>query len=268
MRSFRFSIGTLLRDAQRLSGALYDSTVAPPMVDYLSAASVADFTAQIALVAKLADDQSGAFGSVSTLTASQQKARRDLLRQTKATRRKAKFVFAGQTTVLHSEFQVGSPTSRTLAATLDRSRKTLAAARKYAADLAGRGWPSNITDRLGQAVDSLMAIDLMHESTKDAKEGLTAQFITAANLLYEQCITVQDAARVIYPNDEVPAQPITVEARGRFLLGQFPPVARATTAAVVAPPVAAESTESIVPVTAVPAAPVSEVATQEMPKAA
>jgi hypothetical protein len=210
---------------------------------------------------KLADDQSGAFGSVSTLTASQKKARRNLLRHAKAARRKAKFVFTGQQTVLRSEFQVGDPASRTLAATLDRSRKTLAAARKYTAEFAARGWPPTSIDQLQLAVDTLTAIDLTHEKTKDGKEGLTAQYIAAANLLYEQCITVQDAARIVYPNDETPAQPTTVEARARFLLGEFPP--RESSAAAVVPIEPKGPTASTAPET-----PAVAVASQEEAKAA
>jgi hypothetical protein len=257
-RSFRFSTGTLIRVAQRLSGALNDPTFGPPLVDYLSVASAADFTAQLALVAKLADEQSGAFGAVSALTLSQQKALRALHRQARATRRKAKFVFTGQHTVLRSEFQVGLPTSQSLAAMLDRGRKTLAAARKYADQLTARGWPATATERLQQAVENLTEIDRTHELTKDEKEGLTAQFVTAANLLYEHCITVQDAARIVYPKDENPAQPATVEARGRFLLGEFPP--RAGAPAVVTP---TEPTDAKGPLTPVPVDPVVGVARPE-----
>ena len=61
-RGFSPSTATLSSVAQRLLEALQNETIGTPLVSHLSPTFVADFTAQIALVAKLDADQHGATG--------------------------------------------------------------------------------------------------------------------------------------------------------------------------------------------------------------
>jgi hypothetical protein len=267
-RSFRFSLGTLLSDAQRLLGALNDGTLAPPMVDHLSATFVTDFTNQLALVTKLNNNQSTATGLVNALTFSQSAAWRDFYLLASAARRAARLAFPGQDSLLHSEFQVGTGSPRALADAVDRGGKLVTACQTHATDLSSHGWLPAATDKLQAALDALAGGGDTHASAKDGKVGMTAQCANAANKLYRQCVAVQNAARVVYPKSNATLDSITVEARGRFLLGVFPPRTSATATPVVTPPVTTGLTESKVPVTPVPLAPVVAVATHEVPKAA
>src|SRR5476649_261620 len=102
-RSFGFSFGTLQRDARRLLEALQDNTIGAPVVPRLPATFVADFTAQLALTAKLGTDKSGAVGTLGALTNAQTRALADFIRLAAVARRAATFAFRGQDTLLHSE---------------------------------------------------------------------------------------------------------------------------------------------------------------------
>src|SRR5258706_225126 len=138
-RGFYFSPGVLIRDAQRLLGALQDETLGPPVVVYLPENFLKDFEIQIALVAKIGDDQSGAIGSLGKLTLAQEEALADYVNLGFVARRAAKHALAGYDTVLRSEFQVGTHGSREVSRVLERARKLLAACRKYAPVLAPHG---------------------------------------------------------------------------------------------------------------------------------
>src|SRR5471032_165831 len=99
-RGFGFSFGSLQSDAQRLLGAINDNTFGAPVVTRLPATFVADFTAQVALAAKLGTDKSGAIGTLATLTAAQRQALLDFARLASVARRTAKLAFPGQDTLL------------------------------------------------------------------------------------------------------------------------------------------------------------------------
>ena len=55
------------------------------------------------------------------------------------------------------------------------------------------------------------------------KQGLTAARNLAANALYKSCLTVQNAARLAFPNTRADKDETVVEARHRYLLDEFPP---------------------------------------------
>jgi hypothetical protein len=272
-RGFPFSIGTLLSDAQRLLGALNDGTFGPPMVDHLSTTFVADFTTQLALVAKLSNNQSTATGLVNALTFAQTGAQRDFSLLASSARRAGRLAFPGQDALLHSEFQVGIALPRTLADTANRGAKLVAACQTHATDLSSHGWLPASTDKLKAALDALASGGDTHQAAKGGKIGLTTDYIAAANTLYRQCVAVQNAARVVFAKSKMASDPGTTEARERFLLRQFPPRKRsATTTPVVVAPTgpsgSAGATGSAVPAAPVQVAPVSHVTAQEVPKAA
>ena len=55
------------------------------------------------------------------------------------------------------------------------------------------------------------------------KQGLTAARNLPANALYKSCLTVQNAARLAFPNTRADKDETVVEARHRYLLDEFPP---------------------------------------------
>ncbi|WP_414662710.1 hypothetical protein [Horticoccus sp. 23ND18S-11] len=208
--------------AQRLLGALEDRTIGAPVVLSLSPTFVADFTAQIALVAKLGADQSGAIGSIGTLVQSQAETLAEFFHQASVARRVARLAFPGQHTLLHGEFQVGATGSRDFARVLERGRKLLAACHRYALELAPYGWLPTSTEAFEKTVEALADINREREQVADGKLGVTAGRLVAANMLYRQCLTAQNVARLVYAGGRAAADPASVEARARFLLGEFP----------------------------------------------
>ncbi len=221
-RAFSPSFGSLHRDARRLLQALNDSTIGAPVVARLPATFVADFTAQLALVAQLGSDQSHATGTAGVLTQAQRQALADYVRLASSARRSAKLAFPGQNTLLRSEFMVGEPVSKSLASTLAGARCLAAACQKHADDLAPHGWHPADAVALQAAVDALAGADVDQGTATDVRQGVTAQRVTAANALYQQCLVVQNGARIVYPLRGTDADAAVVEARARFLIGEFP----------------------------------------------
>ena len=234
-KSFTFSFGTLQRDAQRLLEALNDSTIGAPVVTRLPATFVADFTAQTALTAKLGTDQSGAIGTLATLTEAQQQALRDFARLASIARRAATLAFPGQDTLLRSEFMFGVHRPKDFPSILDRARAFVAACQKYASDLAVHGWPESDNAELTAALTAATNAGLDQGNASDVKLGTTAQRIDAVNLLYKQCLVAQNGARKVYSPAQVAADASLVEGRARFLLDEFPPRVRASASSPAAP---------------------------------
>ncbi len=253
-RAFRSHPGTLPRVALRLLGALNDPAIGPPVAANLPATFVADFTAQIAAVEKHGNDQSGAFGNLHTLTRAQAAARAEVFRLAVLARRAGRHAFPGQDPLLHSEFQVGVHAPVDLASVLERSRRLLAACVKYPDELAANGgWPPTNTTALSTAIDALAGADQSQKTAADTKQGITAQRITSANTLYKNCLLVQNAARMAYTGASVDGDPAALEARARYLLGEFP--ARPNAPAISAVPAAVSPTALAVVPTPAPVAP-------------
>ena len=106
-RSFGFPISSLYGEAQRLLTALQDATIATPVIAHLPASFVADFAAQVALVAQHGTDQSGAIGTVNALTHSKAETALAYRQIAAYARRCAVFAFPDQDPLLRSEFLVG-----------------------------------------------------------------------------------------------------------------------------------------------------------------
>jgi len=249
-KAFKPSFGSLHRDAQRLLQALNDSTIGPPVVAHLPATFVADFTAQIDSSAQSVVDQSGALGALRLLTQAQTANLRSLLRRMAAAKRAAAFAFPGQDALLHDEFQVGVKRPMDLASVVQRARKLLAACAAHAADLAPHGWSPAAQTMFASAIDAAANGTVDQSVAADAKQGLTGHRNLTANSLYNQCRALQSVADMVYPAALAASDATALEARARFLMGEFPsrgstPVAPTPVAvpaaapAPVAPPVAA-----------------------------
>jgi hypothetical protein len=235
-RGFPFSTSTLLGAAQQLQGALQDGTLGtPPLVAHLSATFVADFTAQIALVAKLGTDHGEAVGSASSLTVAQTRALADYVHLSARARRIARLTFKGQPTLLSSEFQVGVFAPSGIDSILERGASLVTACQSHAEELAAKNWSPASTEQLETALETLTELNRTQDGALNDKVGLTAQRSAAANLLYEQCVTLQNAAIAVYASATAAADPSTVRAREHFLIGAFPPAKKVRAKAVVQP---------------------------------
>ena len=143
-----------------------------------------------------------------------------------AGRRSGALAFPAGDPRLHSEFQVGIHDPQDLASELDRAKKILAAVTKYAAPVGEHGWIAADTTALGAAIAALDGADDV-QAAKGKKKGVTAGRNGAANVLYKNCLSVQNAARLAYPGTKTD-DPAVVEARARYLLDTFPPASGAS----------------------------------------
>src|SRR5476651_1234707 len=139
-RSFGFPISSLYGEAQRLLTALQDATIATPVIAHLPATFVADFAAQVALVAQNGTDQSSAAGTTNALTHSKAQTALAYRQIAAYARRCAEFAFPDQDPLLRSEFLVGIRAPRDLNSVLDRARTLLAAVQEHSSELAPQGW--------------------------------------------------------------------------------------------------------------------------------
>ena len=159
---------------------------------------------------------------MSALTQSQASALLDLTQRTAAARQVALIAFPGEDAMLRGEFQVGGDGPQDMASVVQRARKLLAACTDHATDLAPHGWSAAAQAALSSAIDAVANITLNRSAATDAKRGSTCSRNLSANTLYNQCRTVQTIAAMVYPASLADRDPAAVEARARFLMGEFP----------------------------------------------
>jgi hypothetical protein len=232
-RKFDFPISTLVRDSKLLHAALVDATVGPAVARRLAkknpVAGQPDivfaprFEAQITLVENGGIAQSGAIGSIGQMTQEQIEAFAELERLISGARRSAVLAFPKNDARLHSEFQVGIHEPSDFASEIERAKKILAACEAHADALDDHGWIDEDTTALAAFIDLLDGGDTEHEAAKDSKKGFTQGRNLAANALYKQCQSIQNAARLAYPASKAAKDEATLVARNRFLLDEFPP---------------------------------------------
>lgn len=88
--------------------------------------------------------------------------------------------------------------------------------------MADHGWIAKDAAALKSAIAILEALEQSQEGSKEAAKDHTGVRNAAANAYYTCLLSVQNAARLEYPNTRA-ATPGVIEARGKFLLDTFPP---------------------------------------------
>ena len=223
-RKFTFPLATLISSAELLADALNDPAHQAAMTARLGEDFIEAFPGRITAVTGEATAQSGKTGDLSQLTAAQLEDYDEMERLAAGARRSARLAFPGQNTILGAEFQVGEAGSKSLSATIARARLTHAAAVKHAAALQAKGWIPADTAALLTAIDGLAGIDTEQEEAKDERLGLTNEKTIAANALYADCLTIQNAARLQYPaGTDATGSEKNITERANFLLNEFPP---------------------------------------------
>lgn len=138
-------------------------------------------------------------------------------------RRSATLAFPKNDARLHSEFQLGIHEPADFASEIERAGKVHAACLLHADALDDHGLLDEDTTALGAAIDLLDGGDTEHEAAKDQKKGFTKARNLAADALYKQCLSVQNAARLAHPTAKAAKDEATLFARNRYLLDEFPP---------------------------------------------
>jgi len=176
------------------------------------------------LCQKLAGDvttQKNAKGELGNLTLAQKQNLTTLHQCLAQAQKTAKLAFPGQTVKLHQEFQVGAHAQNDLAAFLGRVDIVLGSV-KNAANLAAfklKGWTDAETTDFQTARDGFGPAETYREKSKSGAKGATAQKDADAALLYENLLTIQNAADLEWPASD----PANAGVRDEFRLNTFPP---------------------------------------------
>ena len=200
-------------------GALTDAALGPAVARRLDATFAKFFGDQITLVGEGGSSQSTAAGLLGQLTKEQTNAILEMERLLSGARRSATLAFPKGDVRSHAEFQVGVNEPQDLGSELERARKTATACATHAAEIAAHGWLAEDTTALNAAIGTVTGAYETHDKAGGKKGGLTTAHNRAASVLYRQCLTVQNAARLAYPSTKAGNE----EARARFLLDEFPP---------------------------------------------
>jgi len=176
------------------------------------------------LCTKVAADvttQKGAKGELGNLTTAQQQNLATLHSCMAQAQKTAKLAFAGQTVKLHEEFQIGAHDANDLASFLSRCDTVLGSVTNAAnlAALTLKGWSSAETTAFQTARNSFGPAEQFRVQSTSGAINTTTTKNTDAATLYENVLTIQNAADLQFPA----SNPANAGVRGQFLLGVFPP---------------------------------------------
>jgi len=181
-------------------------------------------TAADTLCQKVSGDvagQKGAKGELGNLTLAQQKNLNTLHQCMAQAAKTAKLAFPNQSVKLHQEFQIGAHGKNDLGSYLGRVDIVLGSIAN-AANLAAlklKGWTDAETTAFQTARDAFGPAQQYRVKSIGGAKDTTTQKNADAATLYENLLTIQNAAGLEWPA----ADPANAGVRGEFLLGIFPP---------------------------------------------
>jgi len=193
----------------------------PEITTRLTAAAI---TAADTLCKKVSGDVTGqktAKGELGSLTAGQKKNLNTLHQCMAQAAKTAKLAFPGQAVKLHQEFQIGPQAKNDLASYLGRVDIVLGSIANAANNAAfkTKGWTDDETTTFQTARDAFGPAEQYRVKSISGAKDTTTQKNADAALLYENILTIQNAADLQWPA----ADPANAGVRGEFLLGIFPP---------------------------------------------
>jgi hypothetical protein len=193
------------------------------------------------LCKKVSADVSGqktAKGELGPLTKTQTASLKTLHHGFAQAAKTAKLAFAGQTVKLHQEFQIGAH-QNDLSSFLGRVDIVLGSL-KTAANRAAfktKGWTDTETAIIQTARDAFGPAEQYRVKSISGAKDTTAQKNADATALYENILTIQNAADLHYPA----TNPANIGVRDEFLLNTFPPDHGGNSTPTPPPPPAPES---------------------------
>jgi hypothetical protein len=176
------------------------------------------------LCQKVSGDVTGqktAKGELGNLTIAQQQNLNTLHSCLAQSAKTAKLAFPGQTVKLHQEFQIGAHEANDLGSYLGRVDIVLGSV-KNAANLAAlklKGWTDAETTAFQTARDAFGPAEQYRVKSISGAKDTTTQKNTDAATLYENLLTIQNAADMEWPATD----PANAGVRDEFQLGIFPP---------------------------------------------
>ena len=165
--------------------------------------------------------QKGAKGELGNLTRAQILNLNTLHQCMAQAAKTAKLAFPGQIVKLHAEFQIGAQNKNDLGSYLGRVDIVLGSMTD-AANLAAlklKGWTDDETTAFQTARDGFGPAEQYRVKSISGAKDTTTQKNADAATLYENILTIQNAADLEWPATD----PANAGVRGEFLLGIFPP---------------------------------------------
>ena len=200
-----------------IAAAQNDTAVANRLPDgYLAAAAT--------LCTKVTGDvstQKTAKGELGNLTAGQVQNLKILHHALAQARKTARLAFPGQTVKLHDEFQIAPHGGDDLGSFLGRVDIVLGSI-NVAANLTAmktKGWSDGDTAKFQAARDAFGPAEQYRVQSISGAKNTTTLKDTDATTLYENILTIQNAADLEHPATD----PANAGVRAQFLLGVFPP---------------------------------------------
>lgn len=216
--SFHFPIAALSHDGDAIITA---AETHPDINARLATGYVAQARSLLGTVAGDVAAMKGKKGGMGTLTQAQRSQIEQLNKWIASARRTAGLAFKGQDVKLRAEFQVGSNEPSDLGSLLARARIIVASTKQAdnAPALKTKGWLDADTSAFEAVISSLAATDLTHATGKGSAKDATTQRNHDANALYDQLLTIQNAADLQWPDDSATSAGI----RDEFRFRTFPP---------------------------------------------
>lgn len=133
----------------------------------------------------------------------------------------AKLAFPSQTVKLHAEFQIGAHDAYDLGSYLGRVDIVLGSVKdaKNLPALKTKGWTDDETTTFQTARDGFGPAEQYRVKSIGGAKDTTTQKNADALTLYENVLTIQNAADLEWPASD----PANAGVRGEFLIGVFPP---------------------------------------------
>lgn len=166
------------------------------------------------------DSQKAAKGELGNLTVAQVANLKILHRGLSQAAKTAKLAFAGQTVKLHEEFQIGAH-KNDVASFLMRVDIVLQSLTNAAnlPVMKAKGWTDAETGKIQTAREAFGPAETYRVQSISGTKSQTITKDADASALYENILTIQNAADLEYPADD----PANAGVRGEFLLHIFPP---------------------------------------------
>jgi hypothetical protein len=134
-------------------------------------------------------------------------------------RKTAKLAFPGQTVKLHQEFQVGPHEKNDLGTVLNRADIILAAVVSNLPALKLKGWTDAETNAFTTARATFGTATPAQQAAKSGAKDSTNTKNADAATLYENLLTIQNAADLQWPAEDL----ANAGVRDEFRLNTFPP---------------------------------------------
>lgn len=182
--------------------------------------------------------QKNAKGELGNLNTAQSVNLDVLLHYMNQARATARLAFPGQTVKLHQEFQMGIHDKNDLGSILARADIIIASVQSNLAALKLKGWTDAETAALTTARQTFGTGTPAQQAAKSGAKDSTATKNADAATLYENLLTIQNAAALEWPA----TNPANAGVRDEFRLNTFPPAvttAAKTPAALAATPLPA-----------------------------